>query len=174
LELLDEGKGFKKGLSVAPVNDTCAVCAKTVYLTEKLVVDKTSYHKVRISCSSICSVLILPLFILLQTCFKCAECKKSIGVGGYASLEGKIFCKPHFKQLFKLKVGFGFVMFSGSQSLISCVRVIIMKGLAQSSIRRNGSKRTLVKMPMMVKKKKKLNHSFLWFIINLTPFKDRF
>ena len=36
-------------------------------------------------------------------CFKCCQCKKTIGLGGYASLEGQIYCKPHFKQLFKLK-----------------------------------------------------------------------
>ena len=26
-----------------------------------------------------------------------------MSVGSYAALQGKIFCKPHFKQLFKLK-----------------------------------------------------------------------
>ena len=47
VEALDEAlKGGKKTGIVAPVNDTCAVCAKTVYVTEKLVVDKVSYHKV--------------------------------------------------------------------------------------------------------------------------------
>ena len=36
-------------------------------------------------------------------CFTCQECKKPIGLGSYAALQGKIYCKPHFKQLFTLK-----------------------------------------------------------------------
>lgn len=39
----------------------------------------------------------------LQNCFTCAQCHKQVGLGGYAALQGKIYCKPHFKQLFKLK-----------------------------------------------------------------------
>ena len=38
-----------------------------------------------------------------KTCFKCSQCSKTLSVGSYAALQGKIFCKPHFKQLFKLK-----------------------------------------------------------------------
>ena len=41
--------------------------------------------------------------IFHKKCFQCAECKKSVGLGSYAALGGKIYCKPHFKQLFKLK-----------------------------------------------------------------------
>eukprot|EP01121_Diplochlamys_sp_Union-15-3_P008177 TRINITY_DN2152_c0_g3_i1.p1 TRINITY_DN2152_c0_g3~~TRINITY_DN2152_c0_g3_i1.p1 ORF type:complete len:262 (-),score=69.35 TRINITY_DN2152_c0_g3_i1:43-720(-) len=50
---------------------------------EKLEVDKKIFHKVG--------------------CFKCETCKKTLGAGNYAALEGKYFCKPHFKQLFALK-----------------------------------------------------------------------
>ena len=38
-----------------------------------------------------------------QTCFKCQECGKVLGLGTFAALNGQMFCKPHFKQLFKLK-----------------------------------------------------------------------
>ena len=62
--------------------DKCAVCGKTAYAAEKLEADGKVYHK---------------------TCFKCDQCKKTLKTGNYASLQGKIFCKPHFKQLFKLK-----------------------------------------------------------------------
>ncbi|XP_062512894.1 LIM domain and actin-binding protein 1-like isoform X2 [Corticium candelabrum] len=61
---------------------TCVVCEKAVYHMEKLEVDKQLFHK---------------------HCFKCQECKKTLSAGTYASLEGQIFCKPHFKQLFRLK-----------------------------------------------------------------------
>ncbi len=40
---------------------------------------------------------------LLQSCFRCKECNKVCSLGGFAALKGEIFCKPHFKQLFKLK-----------------------------------------------------------------------
>jgi len=74
---------FAKGpdhLSAGTVS--CGVCSKSVYDMEKLVADGKTFHK---------------------NCFKCAECQKSVGLGSYAALNGKIFCKPHFKQLFKLK-----------------------------------------------------------------------
>ena len=34
---------------------------------------------------------------------KCEECGKTLGLGNYAALSGKYYCKPHFKQLFALK-----------------------------------------------------------------------
>jgi len=41
------------------------------------------------------------------------RCNNLVSTGSYAALEGKIFCKPHFMQLFKLKgnynEGFGAV-----------------------------------------------------------------
>lgn len=60
----------------------CFVCDTAVYVVEKLEADGKIFHK---------------------KCFKCAQCKKTLSTGNFASLQGKIFCKPHFKQLFKLK-----------------------------------------------------------------------
>ena len=40
---------------------------------------------------------------LWQACFRCLECNKPLSVGSYAALSGRVYCKPHFKQLFKLK-----------------------------------------------------------------------
>jgi len=62
--------------------DKCITCAKTVYITERLVAEDKIFHK---------------------NCFKCAHCKNTIRLGNYASLDGKYYCKPHFKQLFALK-----------------------------------------------------------------------
>ena len=62
--------------------DICGLCGKKAYLAERLEADGKVYHK---------------------KCFKCSECKKTQSVGSYAALNGKIFCKPHFKQLFKSK-----------------------------------------------------------------------
>ncbi|KAJ3103091.1 LIM domain and actin-binding protein 1 [Phlyctochytrium planicorne] len=36
-------------------------------------------------------------------CLKCAHCHQTISLKNIAVLEGEIYCKPHFKQLFKLK-----------------------------------------------------------------------
>jgi len=68
---------------MASKNNKCAGCGKTVYLTEKLQVDDTKvFHK---------------------ACFKCAHCNNIIKLGNFAALEGRYYCKPHFKQLFALK-----------------------------------------------------------------------
>jgi hypothetical protein len=62
--------------------EICEVCTKTVYAMERLEADKLVYHK---------------------TCFKCSVCSKTLGLGTYAALQGIIYCKAHFKQLFKMK-----------------------------------------------------------------------
>lgn len=65
-----------------PASNKCQVCNKTVYPMEKLEADKHIYHKF---------------------CFKCKTCNRTVSLGNYAALEGDIYCKPHLKQLFKLK-----------------------------------------------------------------------
>jgi len=62
--------------------DECNVCYAKVYLTEKLDIDKKVFHK---------------------NCFKCLHCSKILSAGTYASMEGAVYCKPHFKQLFHEK-----------------------------------------------------------------------
>jgi len=62
------------------VNNKCAQCQKTVYVTERLQIDDAVlFHK---------------------ACFRCAHCNNIIKLGSFAALEGKYYCKPHFKQLF--------------------------------------------------------------------------
>ncbi|KAG8124970.1 hypothetical protein E2320_020359 [Naja naja] len=62
--------------------ETCLLCQKRVYPMECLVADKQIFHK---------------------SCFRCHHCSTKLSLGNYASLHGKIYCKPHFKQLFKSK-----------------------------------------------------------------------
>eukprot|EP00163_Fabomonas_tropica_P015594 TRINITY_DN2840_c0_g1_i8.p1 TRINITY_DN2840_c0_g1~~TRINITY_DN2840_c0_g1_i8.p1 ORF type:complete len:217 (+),score=66.79 TRINITY_DN2840_c0_g1_i8:393-1043(+) len=38
-----------------------------------------------------------------KTCFRCLECKSVLKLGNFAALNGKLYCKPHFKQLFKVE-----------------------------------------------------------------------
>ncbi|NXI76438.1 XIRP2 protein, partial [Rhipidura dahli] len=63
-------------------NETCKLCQRRVYPMECLVADKQNFHK---------------------SCFRCHHCGSQLSLGNYASLHGKIYCKPHFKQLFKSK-----------------------------------------------------------------------
>ncbi|XP_011356507.1 xin actin-binding repeat-containing protein 2 isoform X2 [Pteropus vampyrus] len=62
--------------------EICILCQKTVYPMECLTADKQSFHK---------------------SCFRCHHCNSKLSLGNYASLHGQIYCKPHFKQLFKSK-----------------------------------------------------------------------
>ncbi|XP_010782077.1 LIM domain and actin-binding protein 1-like [Notothenia coriiceps] len=66
----------------APVRETCVDCEKTVYPLERLVALQHVYHK---------------------SCFRCVHCSTTLSLGNYASLHGKVYCKPHFSQLFKAK-----------------------------------------------------------------------
>ncbi|NXN90607.1 XIRP2 protein, partial [Bombycilla garrulus] len=61
-------------------NETCKLCQQRVYPMECLVADKQNFHK---------------------SCFRCHHCGSQLSLGNYASLHGNIYCKPHFKQLFK-------------------------------------------------------------------------
>ncbi|KAN0038176.1 hypothetical protein ACTA71_000348 [Dictyostelium dimigraforme] len=73
-------------VNIGGTQEKCTACAKTVYLTEKIVVedkeDKKTFHKL---------------------CLKCTHCKLTLSLGNYASLNGVFYCKPHFKQLFATK-----------------------------------------------------------------------
>lgn len=49
---------------------------------ESLIADKQNFHK---------------------SCFRCEHCRGKLSLGNYASLHGRMYCKPHYKQLFKAK-----------------------------------------------------------------------
>ncbi|URE46022.1 LIM [Musa troglodytarum] len=58
----------------------CKACDKTVYLMDQLTADGVVFHK---------------------SCFKCNHCKGTLTLSTYSSMEGVLYCKPHFEQLFK-------------------------------------------------------------------------
>uniref|UniRef100_A0A5B6Z2J9 LIM zinc-binding domain-containing protein n=1 Tax=Davidia involucrata TaxID=16924 RepID=A0A5B6Z2J9_DAVIN len=62
--------------------DKCAVCSKTVYPLEKVTVEGEFYHK---------------------SCFRCSHGGCFLTPSSYAALDGILYCKPHFAQLFKEK-----------------------------------------------------------------------
>ncbi|XP_051137494.1 LIM domain-containing protein WLIM2b-like [Andrographis paniculata] len=58
----------------------CNACDKTVHFVEMMSADGVPYHK---------------------TCFRCSHCNGRLALSNYSALEGKLYCKPHFEQLFK-------------------------------------------------------------------------
>eukprot|EP00123_Amoebidium_parasiticum_P008032 comp18534_c0_seq1/m.19966 comp18534_c0_seq1/g.19966 ORF comp18534_c0_seq1/g.19966 comp18534_c0_seq1/m.19966 type:complete len:137 (-) comp18534_c0_seq1:233-643(-) len=62
--------------------EKCDICTKTVYPMEKITAEGKIWHK---------------------NCLKCAKCDKILSLGTYAAAGDKMYCKPHFKELFKLK-----------------------------------------------------------------------
>uniref|UniRef100_A0A8C5P2D9 Xin actin-binding repeat containing 2 n=1 Tax=Jaculus jaculus TaxID=51337 RepID=A0A8C5P2D9_JACJA len=73
---------FQEGSTFIRDKEICIACQKTVYPMERLIADKQNFHK---------------------SCFRCHHCNSKLSLGNYASLHGQIYCKPHFKQLFKSK-----------------------------------------------------------------------
>lgn len=62
--------------------DKCISCGKTVYPLDKVSVEALPYHK---------------------SCFKCVHGGCFISPSNYAALEGRLYCKHHYSQLFKEK-----------------------------------------------------------------------
>nr|XP_027110866.1 LIM domain-containing protein WLIM2b isoform X1 [Coffea arabica]XP_027110867.1 LIM domain-containing protein WLIM2b isoform X1 [Coffea arabica] len=67
-------------MSFIGTQQKCKACVKTVYPVELLSADGVSYHK---------------------SCFKCSHCKGTLKLSNYSSMEGVLYCKPHYEQLFK-------------------------------------------------------------------------
>uniref|UniRef100_A0ACD5V6E1 Uncharacterized protein n=1 Tax=Avena sativa TaxID=4498 RepID=A0ACD5V6E1_AVESA len=62
--------------------DKCTACTKTVYPLEKMTLEGEAYHK---------------------SCFKCSHGGCILTTSSYAALNGVLYCKIHFQQLFMEK-----------------------------------------------------------------------
>ncbi|TRY93521.1 hypothetical protein DNTS_032374, partial [Danionella cerebrum] len=81
-----ESESSFRSLGVAvPKSEMCAVCKKRVYPMEGLIADKKKFHK---------------------SCFFCEHCKNKLSLGNFVSLHGRLYCQPHYAQLFKSKGNF--------------------------------------------------------------------
>ncbi|KAE8710860.1 LIM domain-containing protein PLIM2b [Hibiscus syriacus] len=67
-------------MTFSGTTEKCKACDKTVHIIDLLSADGVSYHK---------------------TCFKCTHCHGVLVIGNYCSMNGVLYCKPHFEQLFK-------------------------------------------------------------------------
>ncbi|XKL65870.1 hypothetical protein PGB90_009290 [Kerria lacca] len=61
----------------------CKACNKNVFAMEQIKAERHVWHK---------------------NCFRCKTCNKQLTVDVYSSHEGELFCKPHFRDLFKPKI----------------------------------------------------------------------
>ncbi|KAL2939757.1 LIM domain-containing protein WLIM2b [Bienertia sinuspersici] len=73
--------------------EKCTTCSKIVYPLEKVTVENQFYHK---------------------SCFKCSHGGCSISPSNYAALDGVLYCKHHFSQLFREKGSYAHIMRSAS------------------------------------------------------------
>ncbi|KAE9595538.1 putative chromatin regulator PHD family [Lupinus albus] len=60
--------------------DKCKACDKTVYVVDLLTLEGIPYHK---------------------SCFKCTHCNGVLTMNTYSSMDGVLYCRTHFEQLFK-------------------------------------------------------------------------
>ncbi|XP_042009245.1 LIM domain-containing protein PLIM2b-like [Salvia splendens] len=75
--------------------DKCPACGKTVYPLEKIGLEGESFHK---------------------SCFKCAHGGCALTHSSYAALDGILYCKHHFQQLFLEKGNYQHVIEAGRKS----------------------------------------------------------
>ncbi|GLT60666.1 hypothetical protein SLA2020_334230 [Shorea laevis] len=73
--------------------DKCATCNKTVYPLEKVTLEGECYHK---------------------SCFRCAHGGCPLTHCSYAALDGVLYCKHHFAQLFMEKGNYNHVLQAAS------------------------------------------------------------
>lgn len=90
--------------------DKCKACDKTVYVMDLLTLEGNTYHKSCFKCSHCKGTLVVFLFFLLLPpplllCFWTMLKKKRSNlfeqISNYSSMDGVLYCKPHFEQLFK-------------------------------------------------------------------------
>ncbi|CAN8286225.1 unnamed protein product [Cochlearia groenlandica] len=60
--------------------DKCKACDKTVYVMDLMNLEGNTYHK---------------------SCFRCSHCNGTLVISNYSSMDGVLYCKTHFEQLFK-------------------------------------------------------------------------
>ncbi|XP_031098908.1 LIM domain-containing protein WLIM2b-like [Ipomoea triloba] len=98
--------------------DKCAACKKTVYPLEKVTVDGDFYH---------------------QNCFKCAHGGCKLTTSSYAALDGLLYCKPHFSQLFKEKGCYNHLTKSTSRKNSAALQLAAEAELAKAQSPRNAA-----------------------------------
>lgn len=77
------GDASSTSINGAGLKSLCKNCNLHVYQMERMLAEKSLYHK---------------------QCFKCFQCKMQLRIDNYASHEGQVYCKLHHKQIFQPQV----------------------------------------------------------------------
>ncbi|KAH9612456.1 hypothetical protein KSS87_011993 [Heliosperma pusillum] len=85
--------------------DKCKACDKAVYVVDMVSADGVPYHKTCFKCTHCNSKLMIVVEgeNYHKACFRCAKGGCFLNASNYAALDGYLYCKPHFAQLFKEK-----------------------------------------------------------------------
>ncbi|OEL15123.1 LIM domain-containing protein PLIM2c [Dichanthelium oligosanthes] len=67
-------------MTFSGMQDKCKACDKTMHSIDLLTADSIPYHK---------------------SCFRCSHCKGTLSMCSYSSMDGVLYRKTHFEQLFK-------------------------------------------------------------------------
>ncbi|XP_073034267.1 LIM domain-containing protein WLIM1-like [Primulina eburnea] len=67
-------------MAFAGTTQKCRACSLTVYLVDRLAADNRIYHK---------------------ACFRCHHCNGTLKLGNFNSIDGVLYCRPHYDQIFK-------------------------------------------------------------------------
>jgi len=86
--------------------DKCSACNKTVYPLEKMTMEGESYHK---------------------SCFKCAHGGCPLTHSSYAALDGILYCRHHFQQLFMEKGNYQHIKAAHKRSATSEELDVVVK-----------------------------------------------
>ncbi|KAI4367900.1 hypothetical protein MLD38_016526 [Melastoma candidum] len=81
--------------TITSTQQKCKACDKTAYLTESVSADGVLYHK---------------------ACFRCSHCNGCLAISRYCSIDGVLYCRPHYEQLFKETGSFGKILQSAKTS----------------------------------------------------------
>uniref|UniRef100_A0A6N2KB39 LIM zinc-binding domain-containing protein n=1 Tax=Salix viminalis TaxID=40686 RepID=A0A6N2KB39_SALVM len=114
--------------------EKCKACDKTVYFIELVSADGVPYHKKCFKCSHCNGLLVVRVLFIYpflffprafsfaaavfvtvegeffhKTCFRCSHGGCFITPSSYAALDGILYCKAHFSQLFKQKGSYSYL-----------------------------------------------------------------
>ncbi|KAF8388544.1 hypothetical protein HHK36_027219 [Tetracentron sinense] len=97
-----KAKNVPVSMSFIGTQQKCKACEKTVYMVDQLFVDGVAYHKACLKCShckGTLKVISAGCFRYFRSCI--CEIYFYFQLSNYSSMEGVLYRKPHFEQLFK-------------------------------------------------------------------------
>lgn len=89
--------------------DKCKACDKTVYVMDLMTLEGMPYHKSCFRCSHCNGTLVVSIYLLLFSSIvplflskiQRENLSSPLQICNYSSMDGVLYCKTHFEQLFK-------------------------------------------------------------------------